>query len=157
MATYYSDQYGAPPNAELGAAAAQIYRGPTCNYAMTKGGVYVVRGTLVIPTGDTFGAGDVAKLLDAAQSAKLLRIALIQSGDLNAANDFTFNLGWASAGATAHASASTGLQGTTPVELSAATLAAAVAAAAHGDSLVLTRVAGALAAGSVSFIAELTH
>lgn len=157
MATYYSDLYGAPPNAELGSAAAQIFRGPTPNYAMTKGGVYVVRGTLVIPTGDTFGAADVAKLLDAASAAKLLRIAIVQSADLNSGNDFTFNLGWASAGATAHLSASTGLQGTTAVELSAATLAAAAAAAEGGDTLVLTRVAGALSAGSLAFIAELTH
>lgn len=155
MATLYSSLYGTLPNPEQ-AGGAQIYRGPSGNVGLTAGGVYVVRGVLTIPAA-TFGATDVARLLDAAQGAKLLRMCIVPSADLNAGNDFTFNLGWATAGATAHASASTGLQGTAAVELSAATLAAAVAAAQRGDTLVLTRVAGALAAGTLSFVAELTH
>lgn len=155
MTTLYSDLYGAPPNPES-AGGAQIYRGPTPNYAMTEGGVYVVRGALVIPTGDTLGASDVANLLDAMEGAKLLRMCIVPSADLNAGNDFTFNLGWAS-DATAFASASTGLQAATAFELSAADLISAAAAAARGDALVLTRVAGALAAGTLDFIAELTH
>lgn len=150
MATLYSDLYGAPPNPE--ASGSMIYRGPHGH--MTKGSVYVVRGTLTIAT--TLGASDTARLLKAMEAAKLLRMAIVPSGDLNAANDFTFNLGWTSAG-TAFASASTGLQAATAYELSAATLAAAAAAAKGGDDLVLTRVAGALSAGSLSFIAEITH
>lgn len=151
MATLYSDLYGLPPNAEV-SGGAQIYRGPHGH--MAKGTVYVVRGILTIAS--TLGASDSAKLLKVAEGAKLLRMAIVPSADLNAGNDFTFNLGWTSAG-TAFASASTGLQSTTAVELTAAAMAAAAAAAKGGDDLVLTRVAGALSAGSLSFIAEITH
>lgn len=150
MATLYSDLYGTPPNADAGTAP--IYRGPSGH--MAKGTVYVVRGVLTIAT--TLGASDLAKLLQAGQGAKLLRMTLVPSADLNAGNDFTFNLGWSSA-SNAFASASTGLQGTGAFELSAATLASAVAAPKGGDHLVLGRVAGALSAGSISFVAELSH
>src|SRR5688500_2273731 len=137
MATLYSDLYGAPPNPES-AGGAQIYRGPHGH--MAKGTVYVVRGTLTIAT--TLGATDSAKLLKAMEGAKLLRMAIVPSGDLNAGNDFTFNLGWTSS-ANAFASASTGLQAATALGLSAAQLAAVVAAALGGDGLVVSRVEGA--------------
>lgn len=151
MATLYSSLYGTPPNPES-AGGALIYRGPHGH--MAKGSVYVVRGTLTISS--TLGASDTAKLLKTMEGAKLLRMDIVPSADLNAANDFTFNLGWTSA-ATAHASASTGLQGTSAFTLTSAGLIAAAAAGKGGDDLVLTRVAGALSAGSLSFIAEITY
>lgn len=150
MATLYSDLYGTPPNADSGTAP--IYRGPHGH--MAKGTVYVVRGVLTIAS--TLGASDLANLLRAGEGAKLLRMAVIPSADLNAGNDFTFNLGWTSSG-NAFASASTGLQGTAAFTLAADALASAAAAAKGGDHLVLTRVAGALSAGSLTFVAELSH
>lgn len=151
MAILYSDLYGAPPNAAEGTAP--IYRGP--HGSMSKGGVYVVSGVITIAS--ALGAGDSAKLLRAPEAAKLLRIAIVPSGDLDSGNTFTFNLGWAIAGANAHASASTGLQSASAFTLDAATLAAAAAAAAKGDELVLTRVAGSLSAGSLRFVAEMVQ
>lgn len=146
MATLHSSHYGTPPNAAEGTAP--IYRGPSG--PMVTGMPHVVRGTVTIAT--TLGASDSAKLCKVPEGTKLLRMAIVPSGDLDGANTFTFNLGWTSAG-TAFASASTGLQGATAFELTAAATAAA-AAAADGDELVLSRVAGALAAGTLSFVAE---
>lgn len=150
MATLYSDLYGAPPNPES-AASALIYRGPHGH--MAKGTVYVVRGVLTIAS--TLGASDSAKLLKAMEGAKLLRMDIVPSADLDAGNSFTFNLGWASAG-TAFASASTGLQSASAFAVTSAASIGAAAAAKGGDELVLTRVAGSLSAGSLSFIAEIT-
>lgn len=150
MAILYSDLYGTPPNGD--ASTTPIYRGP--HGPMAKGSVYVVRGVITIAS--SLGASDSAKLLKAMEAAKLLRMAIVPSADLNSGNDFTFNLGWTSA-ATAFASASTGLQAATAYTLAADALAAAVAAAKGGDDLVLTRVAGSLSAGSLTFIAEITH
>lgn len=151
MATLYSDLYGTPPNPES-SGGAKIYRGPSGH--MAKGTVYVVRTTLTIAS--SLGASDDAKLLKAMEGAQMLRLTIVPSADLNSGNDFTFNLGWSSAG-TAFASASTGLQAATAFSLTAADMAAAAAAAKGGDDLVLTRVAGSLSAGSLRVIAEITH
>lgn len=150
MATLYSDQYGIPPNAD--ATTAPIYRGPHGH--MAKGHGFVVRGALLIPA--TLGAGDSAKLLMVPQGVKLLRMAIVPSGDLDAGNSFTFNLGWVSA-ATAFASASNGLQGTSAFLLTADQLIAAAASSNHNDEMVLTRAAGSLSAGTLNFIAELSQ
>lgn len=149
MATFYSDLYGTPPNAD--AATAPVYKGPHGH--MSAGGVYVVRGVLTIAS--AFGAGDLAKLLVAPERARLLRFVAVPSGDLDAANTFTFNLGWNIAGSNTHTNGSNGLQGSAAFALSAADLASSLAAAAKGDELVLTRAAGSLSAGSITFIAEL--
>ena len=118
---------------------------------MAKGSVYVVRGTITIPS--SLGASDKAAILVAAENVRLIRAVITPSADLNSGNDFTFNLGWASA-ANTHASASTGLQGTSAFALTAAdTLASA--AAASGDQLELARVAGSLSAGTLTFLMEL--
>lgn len=151
MATLYSDLYGAPPNPES-AGGARIYRGPSGH--MTRGGVYIVRGTITIAS--TLGASDTALLLKAQEAARLLRLDIVPSGDLDSGNTFTFNLGWTSAGTT-FASASTGLQAASAFSLTASGLIAAAAAAKGGEDLVLARVAGSLSAGSLAFIAELHH
>lgn len=147
MATIYSDLYGAPPGSEAGAV--EIYRGP--HGPMSKGGVYIVEGTVTLA--EAFGADADARLLKAVAGTRLLRITIVPSADLDAAGTFTFNLGWADASNT-HASASTGLQGATALQLGPDTLLASDVAPSHGD-LVLTRVAGSLDIGSLAFIAEL--
>lgn len=146
MAILYSSLYGTPPNAAEDTAP--IYRGPSGH--MQVGSLYVVRGTVTID--DDIGASDSAKLCAVPQGTKLLRMAIVPSADLDGSNSFTFNLGWVSA-ATAFASASTGLQGTSAYTTAAADQASA-AAAGDGDEVVLTRVAGALAAGTLTFVAE---
>jgi hypothetical protein len=152
MATvYYSDLYHTAPNAQAGAAP--IYQGPSGH--MQKGMTHIVRGTLTIPSA-TFTTGDTAKLCACPEGARLLRIAIVPSADLDSGNTFTFNLGWNST-ANAFAAASTGLQAATAFELKASDTIAAASAAVHGDELLLSRVAGALAAGSLSFVAEFTY
>lgn len=152
MAIYYSDLYGTPPNAAAGTAP--IYRGPHGH--MSKGMVYVVRAVVTIPAA-TFTAGDKMAILRAPEGVKVLRVAAVPSGDLDGANTFTFNLGWGTAGATTYASASTGLQSASAYTLDAATSIAGVAAAKTGDQLELARQAGALAAGTLSFVVELSQ
>ena len=68
MATIYSDLYGAPPGSAAGAV--EIYRGP--HGPMSKGGVYVVEGTITIAS--SFGASADARLLKAAAGTRLVRI-----------------------------------------------------------------------------------
>lgn len=157
MATYYSSLYGTPPNPEQ-AGGALIYKGPSGNMGLNAGGLYVVRGQLDIPAAG-FTTGDTAKLFEVANSARLLRMTIVPSADLDGANTFTFNLGWASAGATAFASGSTGLQAATAFSLTADQVIAAVAAGAglRGDTMQLARVAGALATGTLRFVAEISH
>lgn len=148
MATLYSDLYALPP----GTSGAEVYHGPSG--PMTKGAVHVVRGTLTIDS-DGLNAADVAQLLEVPEGAKLLRFAAVPSGDLDAANTFTFHLGWESA-TNEFASGSSALQGTTAFTLAADALIAKAASASSGEALVMTGVAGALSAGSIRFIAELT-
>lgn len=148
MATLYSDLYGTPPNA---ISTTPIYRGASGH--MSKGGVYVVRGTVTIAS--SLGASDKAALLVAPEGTKIVRISIVPSADLDSGNTFTFNLGWTSA-ATALASAATGLQGTAAYTLDEAATIAAAAAAKGGDQLELARAAGSLSAGSLSFVATLS-
>lgn len=150
MATLFSDLYGTPPNANAGTDP--IYRGPHGH--MAKGMVYVVRGSVTIAT--TLGASDKAALFKAPEGAKILRVAIVPSADLDSGNTFTFNLGWVVAGATAIASASTGLQAATAYTATADATHAAVAAG-RNDQLELVRVAGSLSAGSLSFVVEVSQ
>lgn len=152
MATLYSNLYGPAAGQEPSSDLTQYYKGPSG--PMTKGGTYVVRGTVTIDTGTTLGADDSAKLFEVPEGAKLSRIVISPSADLNSGDDFTFNLGWASASNT-HASASTGLQGSAAFEMDASDLISDAAATSTGDTLLLTRVAGELSAGTLTFVAEI--
>ena len=153
MATHYSDLYVRAAGMTTPDDGTRIYRGPHGH--MAKGTVFVVRGEIVIPTGSTIGASDVAKLLVAHEGAKVLRLAIVPSADLDGANTFTFNLGWTSA-SNALASASAGLQGTAAYTLAMDATIAVAAAGADGDELILTRVAGALSAGTLRFAVEMS-
>lgn len=157
MATLYSSLYGTPPNPES-AGGAQIYRGPGGDLMQRAGGLTVIRGQLDIPAAG-FGATDIAKLFDVMNGAKLVRMVIVPSADLDAGNSFTFNLGWFSSGASAFAAASTGLQAATAFTLSADQVIAAVAAGSglRGDTMQLTRVAGSLSTGTLRFLAEVSH
>lgn len=133
MTTYYSSLYGQNPSN----TAEYIYKGPS---PKAVGDVCVRRCTF---TGVMAAATtDNLKLFQAVAGERLLGVANNRSGDADAANDFTFNLGWTSA-PTAVASASTGMQATTKVEYSAGDLVL-VAAAAEGDALELAAQAGAI-------------
>lgn len=151
MATYYSNLYHTPPNGQPGSAP--IYQGPSGH--MQKGMNHTVIGSLTIPAA-TFTAGDTAKLCVCPEGARLLRLAIVPSADLDAGNTFTFNLGWNSS-ANTFAAASTGLQAASAFELKASDTIAAASAAVHSDELLLSRVAGALAAGTLSFVAEFVY
>ena len=153
MATHYSNLYVPAAGRTSPDDGVRIFMGP--HGPMTKGGLYVVRGEIVIATGATIGATDTAKMFVAPQGAMVIRAAIVPSADLDAANTFTFNLGWTSASNT-HASASAGLQAATAFVLDADDTVTAAAAGADGDELVLSRVAGALSAGTLRFIVELT-
>lgn len=142
MATLHSNLYGAPEGSDT-----MIYRG--ASGPMTKGGVYAVIGTISIAS----TLDEDAKLLEVPEGTRLLRIAIVPSADLDAGNTFTFNLGWSS-DSNEFASASAGLQGTAAFELDAAGTAGKVAAQG-GDALVMTAAAGALSAGTLTFVAEL--
>ena len=146
MATLYSDLYGTPPNA---ISTTPVYKGPHGH--MAKGTVYAVRGVVTIAS--SLGAGDKAALCLVPEGARLEYMAILPSADLDSGNTFTFNLGWTSA-ATTHASAATGLQGTSAYVLLADALISAAAAAARGDQLELARAAGSLSAGSLTFYAR---
>lgn len=148
----FSDLYRYAPNGE--STADPIYQGP-CG-PMHSGHCLTVMGTYTNKAGSAGiggGTGDYISLCKVPAGAKLLRFYAVPSADLDAANTFTFNLGYSSV-ANAFASASNGLQAATAYKLDADVLINA-AAAVDNDDLILTRVAGALAtAGTIKFIAE---
>ena len=158
MAIFYSNLYGLPPSSPPNGT--RIYRGPSG--PMAVGFVLAIFGTFTNVAGaNAFGTNvggtDVLQLCDVPESAKLVRFAMVPSADLDAANTFTFNLGY-TASANAFASASTGLQGATAFTLDEAALMAVAPAPVRGTKLILTRTAGSLAAaGTISFLAEFIH
>ena len=132
MTTYYSSLYGVNPSDSTN----YIYKGPSPSRV---GEVCVRRCTF---TGVmAFATTDKLKLFAATAGERLLGFANNRSGDPDAANDFTVNIGWTSA-PTAVASASTGMQATTKLEFTAGDLILA-AAAAEGDALEVAAAAGA--------------
>ena len=132
MTTYYSSAYGVNPSDSTN----YIYKGP---HPTASGQICVRRVTF---TGVmAFATTDKLKLFKATAGERLLCISNNRSGDPDAANDFTFNLGWTSA-PTAIASASTGMQAAVAVEYDDGDLIL-VAAAADGDELEVNAAAGA--------------
>lgn len=136
MAIRYSNQYGTAPNAP---GLTPIYRGPAVEGEARERTVYVE-----VPVANNVGDGDSIALLTFNAAAKVTRLHLGVSADLDTNNDFTFNLGTDASGqGSLFASASTALQGTAGLDVTAQTLLAAAPCAA-GATLQLTRVAGAL-------------
>lgn len=133
MTTYYSNLYGVNPSDSTN----YIYKGP--NPRMV-GDVCVRRCTF---TGVmAFATTDKLKLFKATAGERLIGFANNRSGDPDAANDFTCNIGWTST-PTGVASASTGMQAAVKVEYTAGDLIL-VAAAAEGDELEINSAAGAM-------------
>lgn len=134
MATKYSSLYAVAPQ---GASTTYIYKGPNPE---RTGQVLVRRctytGTLDVATTDKL------KLFEATAGERLLGFYNNRDGDPDAANDATVNVGFTSA-PTGVLSASTGMQATTKIDLSAADLIA-VAAAVEGDALEVAMQAGAM-------------
>jgi hypothetical protein len=157
MPAIFSDLYRLPPNANAGARP--IYQGPS---ALRRGQTVIRFSTY---TGAiTFNASptvnDVLHIAGAFQRGeRLIRLANTRSADPDAANDFTFSLGWrigtAANPGTAFASASNAMQAAVAYNLSASDTAAAQAAA-EGDDLILTAAAGAAEVTTVvhTFIVE---
>lgn len=131
MTTYYSSAYGQNPSDSTN----YIYKGPMPE---RSGQICVRRVTFtgVLSSATT----DTLKLFNAAAGERLLSISNQRSGDPDAVNDFTFNLGWTSA-QTAVASASTGMQATTAVKYDDGDLIL-VPAAQEGDAFELNAAAG---------------
>lgn len=132
MTIYYSSLYGQNPSN----TADYIYKGP---HPKEAGQLLVRRCSYTGPL--AAATSDKLKLFQATAGERLVFIANNRSADPDAANDFTFNLGWTSA-PTGVASASTGMQATTKVEYTAGDLIL-VAAAAEGDALEVNAQAGA--------------
>lgn len=125
----------------------RIYRGPSCD---TVGKAVTTYATYGVTVADPFTTDDVLIIKPMNENEKVVNVSIVQSGDADTDNDFTFNLGYTS-DPDALAAASTGLQSTTAVELDHSTTAS-VAPAASGDNLILSRVAGELEAAATLYI-----
>lgn len=137
MATRYSNLYDDDTNA---------YKGPYAKHVGEVVGVYGIIDTALD------GTDTKCKLFEAPKGAKVLRASILAGSDLDSDNNFTFNLGFASA-PTGFLSASTGLQATTVVT-EAPTDTFAVAAATVDESFELNRAAGDISAGTIYFFVE---
>lgn len=146
MATYYSSLYGVNPSDSTN----YIYKGPTPEGV---GKLCIRRATF---TGTLAAAtSDKLKLFKALAGERLVYFANNRSGDPDAANDATVNIGWTSA-ATAFASASTGMQATTKLELTPGDLIL-TAAAADGDELEVALAAGAMEVSATHTFVAISH
>lgn len=133
MATKYSNAYGQNPS--------------NLSQYIHKGATPARRGELCVRYIEFTGtlsqaSADSLVLCDLVNGEKVIGFFNGRSGDPDAANDFTFNLGYTGA-LTAYASASTGMQATTKFELTEGDLINAAAVAIDGAQLILTAQAGA--------------
>lgn len=148
MATYYSSLYGAVQTRGYSAGVetvttSYVYKGP---HVSRYNEVTRVCGFLV-STGFAFASTDSLIICPAVTGLKVASYTLHTSADLDAANDFTFNLGFTGA-LTGILSASTGLQTGTALIGSGLTAAAATT----DGNLILSAAAGALeVAGTLFF------
>lgn len=146
MATKYSSLYGQNPSDSTN----YIYKGPTPEGV---GKLCIRRATF---TGTMAAASsDKLKLFKAVAGERLVHFANNRSGDPDAANDATVNIGWTSA-PTAVASASTGMQAVAKLELTAGDLVL-VAAAAEGDELEVAMAAGAMEVSATHTFVVISH
>ena len=141
MPAIYSNQYARQVNAN---GQVFSYAGPNCE----KRGDLILR--LSTYTGAiTFNASpalnDVLYITGGFLAGERIHsIINTRSGDPDAANDFTFNLGFRLGTATTFASTSTAMQAAVAFEVTPAAAAAlATNVAAEGDDLILTATAGA--------------
>lgn len=157
MANLYSSVYQRAPNTNL---PQFIYSGPSAE----RRGQVVARFSSFTGAAVTFNASpalnDVLYVAGGfLQGEKILRLSNIRSADPDAANDFTFNLGWrvgtAATPGSAFAAASTGMQATAAFQITDVA-ALSVQAAAEADDLILTATAGAMEVTTVvhSFLIE---
>lgn len=128
----------------------RIYRGPSCD---TVGNAVTTVCSYAVTVADPFTTDDVLIIKPMNPNEKVVNISIVQSGDADTDNDFTFNLGYTS-DPDRLAAASTGLQAGTAVELDHSTTAG-LAPAVAGDNLILSRVAGELeAAATLAIVVE---
>ncbi len=136
----YSSGYGLVPNANT---TTYLYRGPN----IERPGQAVLRhhtftGTLTYNA--SAALNDVLYIAGGfVAGERIKRIINVRSGDPDAANDFTFNLGFRLGLATAFATTSTAMQAAVAFEVTEAAALAIASVAAEGDDLILTPTAGA--------------
>lgn len=142
MATIYSNLYAKDTSSPTGYG----YKAPV---GIPLPGVYYA--TAASYTGTV--ASDTLKVMKLPLGAKVHRIAVKSSVDMDAANTFTFNFGTTTT-PTAYASAATSLQTATAFTYADTALIEAAVAVAN-DEILLTRAAGALAtSGTIRFVVE---
>jgi hypothetical protein len=127
------------------------YVGPK---ATRKQQTCTIRGTYNLANGALGATNTTLTLAEVPAGSKMIRLT-ISSGDddVDSDNDFTFDLGW-TATPTTFLSASTVLQGGAETVYVSEELEE-LAASAAGDSLILTRAAGATnSTGTIYFLAE---
>lgn len=157
MATRYSNLYGEIPVTSTSSGAitttsSYSYKGPLGNASGEAVSVYATYANTANSL--AVGSSDTLKICKLPPRAKVIRIGILASTDMDTDNDFTFNLG-TSASATAYASASTGLQATSAVELDFSDNISDAAIGADGDELILAVAAGELeVAGTIHFNVE---
>lgn len=156
MPAIFSNLYGRAPNTNL---PQFIYSGPQ---ALRRGDSLLrfAQFTGAITFNATPAVNDVLHIAGGFLAGeRIRRLTNVRSADPDAANDFTFNLGWrigsAAAPATAFASASTAMQAAVAFEITDI-VAIPIQAAAEGDDLILTAVAGASEVATVvhTFLVE---
>lgn len=141
MTTQYTNLYAAPEG-----STTYIYKGPFGGQRGIVNALYATYANTTATTAQLSGTNPQLSIAKLPTGAKITRIDILQSADADTDNDFTFNLGTTTTPAL-YASASTGLQGTSAVQIGNDVLLS-LAAASEGDELILTRVAGELEAAA---------
>ncbi len=155
MATYYSSLYGAVQTRGYTAGVetvttSYLYKGPSVIRYNEPVNIY---GTFT-STGFAFASTDSLILCPALSGVKLISYDIQAGADLDAGNDFTFNLGFTGA-LTGFLSASTGLQAAVVVSGKPLNVAASTA---DTNSLILSSAAGAIeVAGTLHFALTLVR
>ena len=127
------------------------YVGPKAEHKQTTA---TIRATYDLANGAIGATNTTLTIAEFPAGSKMLRMT-ISSGDddVDSDNDFTFNLGWTSS-TSAFLAASTVLQAGAETAYGVEELEE-IAASAAGDSLVLTRAAGATnSSGTIYFLCE---
>lgn len=139
MTTQYTTLYAAPEG-----SSTYIYHGPFGGQRGIVNALYCSYANTTATTAQLSGTNPQLSICKLPTGAKVTRIDIVPSADGDTDNDFTFNLGTTTTPAL-YAAASTGLQASAAVQIGNDTLLP-LAAAAEGDELILTRVAGELEA-----------
>lgn len=152
MTDFYTNQYGQIPRSSTSSGAITTSRSwaPKGATGGRVGETVTVIATFANTTAAPLTAADTLHVCPLPYGAKVVYIGVGASADMDTDNDFTFDLGVTGA-TTRFASASTGLQATTAVELDFSDQFGDAAVSTNGAELLLTAAAGELeAAGTIT-------